>query len=392
MSAKQHDMPYWRLSGFYLFYFASLGAFIPYWSVYLQSLGFSPLEIGELMAILMATKILSPNIWGWIADHTGKRMVIVRFGCLAALLVFCLIFLHQSYWWVAFIMVGYSFFWNAALPQFEATTFSYLGDRSEKYSNIRLWGSVGFIFSVSLVGPALDIYGAGLLPYISVFILFGIWLMSLVVKERDAGAVNITHEPLKQILMRPYVIALFAACLLMQASHGPYYTFYTLYMESNGYARGWVGQLWSLGVIAEVIIFLVMFRLVNYFGLRKLILASLLLASVRWLMTGLFVDSVALMVLAQVLHAASFGVFHAAAIQLIHNYFKGRHQGKGQALYSSLSFGAGGAIGSLYSGYAWDSFGQESIYYIAAVISFAGFIVAWAGIQKDSPEIIAKPS
>ncbi len=382
MSTNQHAMPYWRLSNFYLFYFASLGAFIPYWSVYLQSLGFSPREIGELMAILMATKILSPNIWGWIADHTGKRMVIVRLGCLAALFVFCGVFFYQDYWWLAGIMFGYSFFWNAALPQFEATTFSYLGDRSENYSNIRVWGSIGFVLSASLVGLALDYYSVQLLPYISIFLLLGIWLASLVVKERDAGQLNLYHEPLRNILFRPCVIALFVSCLLMQASHGPYYTFYTIYMESHGYARGWVGQLWSLGVIAEVVVFLIMYKLVNRFGLRNLMLVSLAVASFRWVLTGLYVENTWVMIFAQILHAASFGVYHAAAIQLIHKYFTGKHQGKGQALYSSVSFGVGGALGSLYSGYVWDAMGEQAIFYVAAIVSACGFIVAWFGIEK----------
>jgi len=384
MSIQKHDMPYWRLSNFYLFYFASLGAFIPYWSVYLQSLGFAPREIGELMAILMATKIVSPNIWGWIADHTGKRMIIVRFGCLAALVVFCGVFFRQDYWWLVGVMVGYSFFWNAALPQFEATTFSYLGDRSESYSNIRVWGSVGFVLSVSLVGLALDYYDAQLLPYISLFLLLGIWLASLIVKERDAGQINLHQEPLRKILFRPHVIALFLSCMLMQASHGPYYTFYTIYMESHGYARAWVGQLWSLGVIAEVVIFLIMYKLVNRFGLRNLLLASLACASIRWILTGVFVDSAWVMVFAQTLHAASFGVYHAAAIQLIHKYFTGKHQGRGQALYSSMSFGVGGALGSLYSGYLWDVIGEQSIFYVAAIISACGFAVAWFGLEKQN--------
>ena len=283
---------------------------------------------------------------GWIADHTGKRMVIVRLGCLAALFVFCGVFFYQDYWWLAGIMFGYSFFWNAALPQFEATTFSYLGDRSENYSNIRVWGSIGFVLSASLVGLALDYYSVQLLPYISIFLLLGIWLASLVVKERDAGQLNLYHEPLRNILFRPCVIALFVSCLLMQASHGPYYTFYTIYMESHGYARGWVGQLWSLGVIAEVVVFLIMYKLVNRFGLRNLMLVSLAVASFRWVLTGLYVENTWVMIFAQILHAASFGVYHAAAIQLIHKYFTGKHQGKGQALYSSVSFGVGGALGS----------------------------------------------
>ncbi|HAO26324.1 MAG TPA: MFS transporter, partial [Methylophaga sp.] len=60
-------LPYWRLSGFYLFYFATLGILVPYWGLYLQWEGFSARQIGELTAILLATRIIAPNVWGWIA-------------------------------------------------------------------------------------------------------------------------------------------------------------------------------------------------------------------------------------------------------------------------------------------------------------------------------------
>jgi PPP family 3-phenylpropionic acid transporter len=86
--ASRKTIPYWRLSGFYLFYFAVLGALLPYWSLYLQSLGFSSHKIGELMALLMATRILAPNIWGYIADYSGRRMTIIRLASLLAALAF----------------------------------------------------------------------------------------------------------------------------------------------------------------------------------------------------------------------------------------------------------------------------------------------------------------
>jgi PPP family 3-phenylpropionic acid transporter len=136
-------------------------------------------------------------------------------------------------------------------------------------------------------------------------------------------------------------------------------------------------------VIAEVGVFLLMYRLVSKFGLRNLLLISLLLAVVRWLLIGLFPEHLGVMLLAQCLHAATFGVYHAAAIQLIHTYFKGRHQGKGQALYSSLSFGAGGAIGSLYSGYVYDYFGALPMFVIAAGLSSLAFVIAWYSIPAD---------
>ena len=110
------NTPYWRLSGFYFFYFASLGVLVPYWGLYLQWQGFAAKEIGELTAILLATRIVAPNIWGWIADHQGKRMAIVRFASLASAIAFSAILLDNSYIWIAGVMLVFSFFWNLAIP------------------------------------------------------------------------------------------------------------------------------------------------------------------------------------------------------------------------------------------------------------------------------------
>ena len=370
-------MPYWRLSSFYLFYFASLGALIPYWSLYLKHLGFNITDIGTLMAIIMGTKIISPNIWGWIADHTGKRMAIVRLGSFLALITFACVLLVDTYWWLALVMLLFSFFWNAALPQFEATTFTHLRGDVHRYSSIRLWGSVGFVISVWGLGILLEGEGIVLLPIALVILYLGIWISSLAVPEEAAGHLPLDHEPLKKVLQRPAVLGLLIACFLMQMSHGPYYTFYSIYMQEHNYSLDWIGGLWALGVIAEVIIFIYMHRLVPRFGLRHLLLFSLFLACLRWVLTALYPQNILLMLIAQIFHAATFGIFHASAIQLIHHHFSGRHQGKGQALYSSMSFGAGGAVGSLYAGYSWELLGAEMTYLLAAGVSVMAFIVAW---------------
>ncbi len=374
--------PYWRLSGFYLFYFASLGALVPYWSLYLKSLEFSSLQIGQLMAIIMATKIISPNIWGWIADHTGKRMAVVRWGSLLAVVTYCGVFLAKEYWPLAGVMLLFSFFWNAALPQFEATTLSHLGKKSHRYSMIRLWGSIGFILTVAGLGPLLDWFGPSLLPPVLLGLFLAIWGSALIVPERDSRVVAQQHESLWTILRRPEVLALLAVCFLVQASHGPYYTFYTIYMEGFGYTRSVIGQFWALGVIAEVVIFLVMSQLVQHFGLRTLMLWATILTAFRWVLIGSLPESLPVMLFAQLLHAASFGVFHATAIALFHKFFIGRHQGRGQALYSSLSFGAGGAFGALYSGMAWDALGAELTYFIAALQAALAVGISWYWIRQ----------
>ncbi|HKK14828.1 MAG TPA: MFS transporter [Gammaproteobacteria bacterium] len=372
---------YWRLSAFYLFYFASLGTLMPYWPLYLQHRGLSAPAIGNLMAVLMATKILAPNIWGWIADHTGRRMVIIRVATALAALSFAGVFAAHGLLGLALVMAAFSFFWNAALPQFEATTMNHLGSQPHRYSMIRLWGSIGFILTVAGVGWALDTSSPALLPPVILALYVGIFAAS-VLAPADAGPPGrARHASLRDVLRQPEVAALLAVCFLMQASHGPYYTFFTIYLGDHGYTKAVIGQLWALGVVAEIGVFLVMHRWLPRFGPRRLLLASLALTTVRWYLIAEYPAHLAPILAAQTLHAASFGVYHAVAIHLIHEFFTGPHQGRGQALYSSVSFGAGGAVGSMASGYLWSSAGPTWTYLAAAMTSALAWVVAYRGLH-----------
>ena len=375
-------MIYWRLSGFYLFYFATLGALVPYWGLYLKSLDFSVSQIGELVAILMATKFVAPNVWGWIADRTGARMKIVRIASLLAAITFAGVFVSNNYWWLAVVMTVYSFFWNASLPQFEATTMNHLGGNTHHYSGIRLWGSVGFIIAVAGLGPLLEVYGTGLLPWVLLVLFAAIWLSSLMVPESAAGHLPLGQEPLFDVLKRPVVFSLLLVSFLMQLSHGPYYAFFSIYLESYGYSTALIGQLWALGVLAEIGVFILMPVLLPRYGARVLLLVAVILTALRWLLIAGFADSVVIITFAQLLHAASFGLYHVVVIFMIHRLFTGAHQGRGQALYSSLSFGAGGAIGSLLSGYLWSGIGPQAMYLMAAAAALCAFFVVILGLRN----------
>jgi PPP family 3-phenylpropionic acid transporter len=379
-------MIYWRLSGFYLFYFASLGALLPYWGLYLRSLDFSVTEIGQLVAILMATKIVAPNIWGWIADHTAHRMAIIRLGSLLAAATFSGVFFANSFWWLALVMAVFSFFWNAALPQFEATTMNHLGDKLHRYSGIRLWGSIGFILAVTGLGALLGQSGTGVLPMVLMGLFVLIWLSSLTVPESAAGHLPLDQEPLHKVLCRPVVLSLLAVCFLVQASHGPYYAFFSIYMEDYGYSTAVIGQLWALGVFAEIGIFLLVPVLLPRFGVRKLLITAVALTTLRWVLTALYADRLAVIIFSQTLHAASFGLYHAVMISLIHSLFVGAHQGRGQALYSSISFGAGGAAGILVSGYLWTDMGPQTMYLMAAMTSLCALLVVFFGVRNIPQE------
>ncbi|MCP5352601.1 MAG: MFS transporter [Chromatiales bacterium] len=370
-------IPYWRLSGFYFFYFATLGALVPYWAVFLKDRGFDAVEIGSLMAMLMASKLVAPNIWGWLADRTGQHMRVVRIAALLAALVFIGVAWADSFWHMALVMIGFSFFWHAALPQFEATTLNHLGSDEHGYTRVRLWGSVGFILTVIGVGMLMDDLGAAVLPEVLLVLLASIWLASLITPAKAHADAHLDHGPIWRVLKRPEVIALLLASFLVQASHGPYYTFFTIHLQEFGYSTGVIGGLWALGVFAEIVLFLFIPRLVVSVGARRLLVIGLGLTVLRWIMLAYVAHNTAALVLIQVLHAASFGITHAVSIHLVHRYFTGRHQGRGQALYSSLSFGAGGALGNWIGGYAWAGVGATGTYLLSALFALFAMATAW---------------
>ncbi|HMK15126.1 MAG TPA: MFS transporter [Burkholderiales bacterium] len=372
------SFPYWRLSSFYFFYFAFVGAFSPYWSLYLKSLDFSAAEIGVLMSLLLVTRNFAPTLWGWLADRSGKRAGFVRIAAVLSLASYLGVFFGASFWWLFVVMALLSFFWSASLPLVEATTLSHLGDSTASYGRVRLWGSVGFIVAVIGIGYVLDVAEVRILLWLVLGAMTGIVIFSRHLPEAESVTHHTDHYPVRQILKRPEVASFFASCFLMAAAHGPYYTFYSLYLVEHDYSKGAIGWLWALGVICEIAVFIGMPRLMQRFSLPQILGASFLLAVIRFLLIGWLVNSVAAILFAQMLHAATFGSYHAAAVAAIHHFFRGRHQAKGQALYTSLTFGAGGTFGALLSGYVWDFLGASLTFSMASLFALFGlFLIGW---------------
>ncbi|MCX7109199.1 MAG: MFS transporter [Proteobacteria bacterium] len=383
--SKHSKLPYWRLSGYYVFYFAALGCFMPYWALYLQSLGYSYAQIGQLMAIIPATKIISPNLWGWLADHTDRSVPLIRISSCLTAVSFVLIFWGSGFAWLALSMLLIGFFWNGPMALFEAMTMSWLKEDSHRYSRIRIWGSLGFIASVFGTGWALDkVLVIECLPSLLFYLFIGMGLVALLLPSRSVRVEGVGQGSLSAIIKRKGVIAFFLACLLIQAAHGPYYTFFSVYLKEHGYDAGQTGLLWSLGILAEILFFGFSNVVFKRFSLRGILLVATALSVLRWLLIAWWVDNIALLIFAQLLHAASFGANHVAAIQFIHKHFAWPHQSKGQALYGSLSFGLGGMLGSYASGEVWVSLGPSIVFGTAAGLSMVAFLVVWGRVGKPA--------
>lgn len=376
-------LPYWRLSSFYFFYFAVVGALTPYWGVYLKSLGYSSRDVGIITAIILATRIVAPNFWGWLADRTQQRLRIIRQGSAIACIFFAGVLINQSYPWLILVISCYTFFWHAVLPQFEVITLSHLGGQYQRYSQIRLWGSLGFIAAVVGLGLLFDYISVGFLPLAILSFLLLIFFSSLTFGEAAVRKSSAHSEGFLRLMCKPFMLCFLLGSFLLQFSHGPYYTFYSLYLQENhGYSSTATGLLWALGVLAEVVIFLLMPKLMHRFSVRYLLLMCFLLTALRWCLIGYCAHWLWLLLFAQLLHAVSFGVAHAASIEIVRSQFKGAHQGQGQALYSSFSYGLGGAIGALMGGLLWDQHAHET-FLVAAVAAAAAFVICYFGLHLD---------
>ena len=345
---------YLKLSSFYFFYFSTLGAFLPFWPLYLNHINFTPYEIGIITGAMIGTKIIAPNLWGWIADKTGLRHRVIQLGALSCFIIFLFASSIKSFPDMLLLIFFFSFFWNASLPQFEAVTMNTLGSSYNKYSQIRLWGSFGFIISVISLSALTSRYGIDIVP-----------------------------NSLMSIVFKPAVIGILISCFLMQLSHGPFYAFFAIYLSENSYNTNLIGFIWSLGVIAEILIFIKISSWIPKYGLQNLFVISFLFATSRWLLISFFPENIIIVILATLFHAITYGMYHAVSISLIHEYFTGELQGRGQALYSSVSFGLGGSIGSFYSGYLWESSGGSAVYLYASLFAFLGFIVALILVKSN---------
>lgn len=378
-----YALPYWRLSGYYFFYFAFIGAFSPYFGLYLQSLNFSAWDIGVLMSQMQLMRLVGPYLWGWLADHFGKRVAIIRLAALIALAGFTAFFWLDKLSGMLLAMAVLAFFWSAALPLVETLTFDHLRTERGRYSRIRLWGSIGFIVAVMGTGVLLDaVLPAGVL-WVCWAILLGILLVAMVVPEAHAAPVRRDDLSMAQILRQPRVQALLAACFAMSAAHGAFYVFYSIHLSAHAYSKTEVGVLWSLGVLAEIVVFIGMARLEKHFSLHALLLACFAAAALRFLLMGWGVESAVLMVLVQLLHGLTFGAYHAVAIAAVNRWFPGRAQGRGQALYSSISFGAGGLLGALVSGWMWEPLGAGWTFSLASLFALGGFFLVWFWVRED---------
>jgi MFS transporter, PPP family, 3-phenylpropionic acid transporter len=372
-------------------YFAYTGLFATYAPLWLQSLGYSTLAIGSLASMQAATRLVSPYAWGWLADHTGSRTLLLRWAVGLALLCSLGFLAGQLSWtWIVLVTVALFLCTAGVIPINEAA-LAHLVSRDDtgsldagRYGRVRVWGSVGFILAVSGSGFILQWLGLASFPLLVIALLALLLVAALRLPMlREAAHGHERAAPALAVLRQPQVAWFFAGVFFTVLAHTSLYAFFSLYLASLGYATGTVGLMWTLSVAVEVAWFWFQGRWVHRLSMHGWLVLAALVSALRFAAMAAFGELVWVLVLAQCTHAITFAAQHTACIGLINRHFPGRLRGRGQALYTVLGYGASGVVGGVAGGALSEALGFAAVFWAAAGAAAVSALCCWRALASD---------
>lgn len=364
------SLQYIRL--FYAAYFAALGILLPFFPVYLAGRGMDVVAIGVFTGLLSVAKVFAPPIAGHALDGHPRPARFILFASLAAGLLVLGFPWTSSNWLLAMLVLGFGCLWAAVLPLTDGLSVAVSEAALIDYGRLRVWGSIGFVAASLIGGPWLAESHALALPYWLAALMLVIAISASGFPERhiEAALPSVQSGKIPRSL-----IWLLLVGFVMQASHGAYYGFFSLYLLQAGYSGWQIGGFWVLGVLAEIVLMWRFSRPVAGAAPGMLLSACLLLAALRWLGLGL-TTSLFWLLLLQLLHAASFAAFHINAVTWVQRLAPAHRKASAQGWYSATGFGLGSAIGIMGCGWISNLAGPpadfSSAFFVCAGVALAG--------------------
>ena len=372
-------------------YFAAMGVFAPYAPLWFQSLGMSTLAIGAISSLQSWTRVFTPYAWGWLGDHSGRRVELIRIAAAGALLAALALLGVQAALPVAVVTVLLFLANGGVVPLYEATLAHLLstgaGVDPARYGRVRVWGSIGFIFSVVACGALLQWLSIAAFPWV-VAALNAVLLVAALRLPRQRDEWHDSEEappPVLRRLREPVVAWFFASIFFTVLAHSALYAFFSLYLVELGYSKAAVGALWAVATGAEIVFFWQQGRWFRRLASERWLQLAAASTALRFAtVAGLAAWPVAL-VLAQMAHALTFAAHHAACIDLVHRHFPGRLRGRGQALYTILGYGISGVLGGVGGGWLIEQLGYAAVFWAATLAALLGLGCAWQAQRRAGP-------
>lgn len=374
------------LAGFYVLYFGTVGITLPFLPAYLTSLNFSATEVGVLLALGPAMAIVSPPIFGGLADRTARPdrvLTLISFGTALGFLPLALV---SGFPPVFAAFLAYQFFYASIVPIIDSLALAHVAKAGGSYAGIRLFGSLGFILASIGFGFSVETVDRRAIFVCLAFIgAFALWSLSI----RAPGSKGIAPHPLAGIALlrlRDLAILLGATCLHWIAC-APYHGTFSIRVKALGHAPSVVGLATSAGVVAELLVMLLYPRFAGRIAPRHLLALSFGASAVRWSLMG-FAESAPALIAIQTLHALTFGTFYLASVAFMERRVPPELRASGQALFVAVTFGIGGLLGYLSAGVGYDLLGGGRLFLVGGAVEVLAMLLV---LNVHPPAEISAP-
>lgn len=386
-ASRRHLIPFSALSASY---FAHIGFFNPYLPLWLKELGLSLLAISLLTSVQAATRLFAPYGWGWLSDHTGERVKLLRYGATAALLISAGLWFDFGVWWLAAVLLLMFTHTSSMMPMSEAAMAHLVSSGgafdAKRYGRVRLWGSLGFLVTVFVAGGWFEHHGMRHFPAWTALTLLAVVASVWALPDlKEAVHPSAAKVPVWPILQQRPVQWLFASLFFHVLSHMGVYVFFSLYLDALGYSKSMIGALWAVSVIVEIAWFFTQSRWLPLLSLTAWLVVCAGVMVLRMGITASAASVLPLLLLAQAMHALTFAAHHSVCIALLSHHFPGQLRGRGQALYTVIGYGFPGVIGGILGGALSTKYGLASVFWATAAISLIATACAFKVWRLQHP-------
>ena len=356
----------------YFTYFFCYGIYLPFWGVWLKGTGLDAEKIGLLLGCGMVARFVGSLLIASQVKNPSRLITALRLLALMTCLFAAGFWVGEQWMWLLTVMIGFNLFFSPLVPLSDALAATWTQQIGLAYGPVRLWGSLAFVISSALTGVLVSAWSSNailMLLSIGVISMLAGMMLTPVTQpqghERQGPAGGGWQE--WRALLRENAVWRFMLCVtLLQGAHAAYYGFSAIWWQESGYSASTVGYLWSLGVVAEIVVFAMSNRLFRCWSARDLLLLSGICALIRWGLMGA-TTALPLLIVAQILHCGSFTVCHLAAMRFIAAR-QGAEVIRLQSLYSALAMGGGIAIMTMICGVLFAHL-QGHLFWVMALVA-----------------------
>jgi len=362
-----------RLALFYGATFGTMGTHLPFFTLWLKSVGIDPSWIGIISAVPAVTRFtLLPFVTGAAGRRYSLRTILIVTS-IATALGFAVI--GTQYLPVA-VLLAYAAtccLWTPMLPLTDAYALGGVARYGLNYGPLRLWGSAAFVVGALICGLLVDVVAARHLIWVIASVAALGALASFGLQPLDRPKPPATAVPGASGLLRDGgFLAIIVAAALIQGSHAAYYAFASITWQASGLDGLTIAGLWVLGVLAEIVVFALSPR----FTLAPALLVVIggLSAVARWLISAQE-PSVAVLSVVQLAHGLTYGLTQVGVMGLLVRHVPGHLMARGQG-YLAACGGIVSGTASVVSGLIYAGYGQR-VYYVMAAMALIAAIVMW---------------